>query len=314
MDSIVAGTNRGVRATVRRMRDDDAAAAAQLLRAAYGKPDGETISTVGRVDLPLTASRVRQWRQRSTDSWMAEVAGYGPVGAVFAVVEPDAAWMAGLGVAPGFRGAGVGAALTDHALESLTARGRPVVGMEVAPTSARAAGMYARRGFRPADLTVRLRGVAGNLGGPVDLRGWREIASSDLIDDAQVREASVAARVQTQPYSSASYLLIGPDVTLLCDPDPLIPAANGSLDLRLVVGGDTQSHDVEDFVGAAGRSAALRGLSSVDVDLALADGVVLRRLLSLGMAPIASTIRLVSDLDAYVAWRGRHGPVGRWSF
>lgn len=314
MDSIVTGTNGGVQATVRRMRGDDAEAAARLLRAAYGKPDSGTISTVGSVDLPLTASRVRQWRQCSAGSWVAEVAGYGPVGAVFAVVEPDAAWIAGLGVAPGFRGAGAGAALTDHALDFLAAHGRRVVGMEVAPTSVRAAGMYARRGFRPADLTVRLRGVAGSLGGPVDLRGWREVACSDLIDHAQVREALAVARVRTQPYSPASYLLISPDVTLLCDPDPLIPAANGSLDLRLVVGGDPQSHDVEVCVGAAARSAALRGLSSLDVDLALANGVLLSRLLSLGMAPIASTLRLVSDLDAYVAWRGRHGPIGRWSF
>lgn len=299
---------------MRCMRDADAEAVAQVLRAAYAKPDGGAISTVGRVDVPLSASRVRRWRQRSAHSWLAEVAGYGPVGAVFAVVEPDAAWIAGLGVAPGFRGAGVGAALTDHALEFLAASGRSLTGMEVAPTSVRAAAMYARRGFRPADLTVRLRGVAGTLGAPVDLRGWREVACSDLIDHAQVREASVVARVRTQPYSSASYLLIDPDVTLLCDPDPVIPAANGSLDLRLVAGGDPKRHDVEVVVGAAGRSAARRGLSSVDVDLALADGVVLRRLLSLGMAPIASTIRLVSDLDAYVAWRGRHGPIGRWSF
>lgn len=296
------------------MRDDDAAAAAQLLRAAYGKPDSGAIATAGGPDLPLTASRVRRWRQRSSAAWIAEVAGYGPVGAVFAVVEPEAAWMAGLGVAPDFRGAGVGAALTDHALAFLAASGRPVTGMEAAPTAVGAASLYARRGFRPADVTVRLRGAAAEFEAQVGMAGWREVPCLDLPDRAGGRESMVAARVRTQPYSTASYLLIGPDITLLCDPDPLIPAAGGSLDLRLVIPGGLPGHVVEASVRAAARSASTRGLSSIDVDLALADGALLRRLLRRGLAPVASTIRLVNDLDAYAAWRKRNGPIGRWSF
>lgn len=296
------------------MRGDDAESAAYLLRAAYARPGAGTISTNGGPNLPLTPKRVRRWHQRSAAAWIAEVQGYGPVGAVFAVVEPEAAWMAGLGVAPNVRGAGVGAVLTNHALEFLAASGRPVTGMEVAPTAVGAAGLYARRGFRPADLTVRLRGAAADLTSQVDLRGWRETASPDLSDRAGGLEAMVEARAHSQPYSSASYLLMGANVALLCDPDPLIPAAGGSLDLRLVMARAPQVHEIEALVGAAAGSASLRGLSSLDVDLALADGVLLGRLLSLGLAPIASTIRLVSDLDAYVAWRRRNGPIGRWSF
>lgn len=307
-------SNSDARAVVRRLRDDDAEATAQLLRAAYGTPDSAAISAGDGPNLPLTASRLRRWRQCAAAAWIAAVAGYGPVGAVFTVVEPEAAWMAGLGVAPDFRSAGVGAALTDHALRFLEASGRLVVGMEAAPAAVGAAGLYARRGFRPADVTVRLRGAAAELGARVGLRGWREIPCPDLRDRAAGREPTVAARVRSQPYSSASYLLIGPSVTLLCDPDPLIPAPGGSLDLRLVMAGSPPSHDVEATVRAAASSALARGLSALDVDLALADGVPLRRLLQLGLAPIASTIRLVRDLDAYVAWRGRNGPIGRWSF
>lgn len=296
------------------MRDDDAPAAANLLRAAFGNPDRGAIATAGGPNLPLTASRVRRWCQRSAASWIAEIPAYGPVGAVFAVVEPEAAWMAGLGVGPNFRGAGVGAALTDHALEFLAASGRTVTGMEAASTAVGALGLYAGRGFRPADLTVRLRGGAADIATQVDPRAWRETECRDLNGPDRSGEAKAETRVHAQPYSSAGYFLVGPDVTLLCDPDPLIPAAGGSLDLRLVIASTPHDDEIETLAGAAARSASLRGLASLDVDLALADGVVLRRLLRMGLAPIASTIRLVSDLEAYVDWRSRNGPIGRWSF
>ncbi len=313
-DSIVAALNQNTRARVRRMRDDDAEAAARLLRAAYGTPDAGAIASAVGPDLPLTASRVRRWRQGSAAAWIAEVPGYGPVGAVFAVVEPEAAWFAGLGVAPDFRGAGVGAALTDCAIEFLQAGGRPVTGMEAAPSAVGAVGMYARRGFRPADLTVRLRGAAAKLTGPVQPGTWREVACSDLNDQIPGREPTLAAKINAQPQSSASYVLIGSNVTLLCDPDPLIPAAGGSLDLRLAMVSAPRDQDVDAWVRAAAHSALVRGLSSVDVDLALAGGTLLRRLRSQGLTPIASTLRLVSDLGAYRAWRSRNGPIGRWSF
>ena len=310
----MADSNPDQRAMVRPMRDDDAAAVAHRLRAAYGTPDGGAISTVDGPNLPLTASRIRRWRQRSAAAWIAEVAGYGPAGAVFAVLEPEAAWMAGLGVAPGFRGAGVGAALSDQALEFLAASGRNVTGMEAAATAAGAAGLYARRGFRPADLTVRVRGEASELAATPGLEGWREAPGADLVAHGQGHESEVAARVRAQPLSPASYVLIGPGATLLCDPDPLIPAAGGSLDLRLLMASDWSDRDAGALVGVAAQSAVARGLSALEIDLALADGLLLRRLLRLGLTPIASTIRLVSDLDAYVAWRRRNGPIGRWSF
>lgn len=296
------------------MRDDDAEAAAHLLRAAYGTPDGGAIAAAGAPDLPLTASRVRRWRQNSAAAWIAEVPGFGPVGAVFAVVESEAAWFAGLGVAPNFRGAGVGSALTDRVVDFLAASGRLVSGMEVAPTAMAAAGMYARRGFRPADLTVRLRGAVANLCERVEPNSWREVACSDLNCQTPGRKPALVARVKSQPHSSASYVLIGSNVTLLCDPDPLIPAAGGSLDLRLAVAGVPRNREVDAWIRAAARSASLRSLASLDIDLALADGVVLRRLLRLGLTPIASTIRLVSNLEAYLDWRSRNGPIGRWSF
>jgi ribosomal protein S18 acetylase RimI-like enzyme len=296
------------------MHDDDAEAVAPLLRAAYAKPGGGSISIGDGPMLPLTASRIRRWRQGAAAAWVAEVTGYGPVGAVFAVVEPEAAWMAGLGVAPDFRGAGVGAALTDHALEFLAASRRPLLGMEAAPQAVGAAGLYARRRFRPADITIRLRGAVTELRAAVDLKGWRESAGPDLPDHSYDNKPALAARIQSQPHSSASFVLSGPDVVLLCDPDPLIPGPGGSLDLRLVAVGARALGGAGTWVGAAARSASARGLSSLDVDLSLADGHLLRRLQSLGLTPIASTVRLVNDQEDYVAWRTRNGPVGRWSF
>ncbi|MYD93155.1 MAG: GNAT family N-acetyltransferase, partial [Chloroflexi bacterium] len=223
-NSIVADSNQCAPATIRRMRDDDAEAAARLLRAAYGTPDGGAIAMAGGPDLPLTAGRVRRWRQDSAAAWIAEIPAYGPIGAVFAIVEPEAAWVAGLGVAPHFRGAGVGAALTDHAIKFLKVSGRPVTGMEAVPSAVGAVGMYARRGFRPADLTVRLRGTAARICGPVAPNSWREVACSKLDDQTPGREPALVARFESQPHSSASFVLIGSNVTLLCDPDPLIPA------------------------------------------------------------------------------------------
>ena len=145
-----------------------------------------------------------------------------------------------------------------------------------------AAGMYARRGFRPADLTVRLRGAVANLCERVEPNSWLEVACSDLNGQTPGREPALVARVKSQPNSSASYALIGSNVTLLCDPDPLIPAADGSLDLRLAVAGVPRNREVDSWIRAAAYSASLRSLASLDVDLALADGVLLRRLLRLG--------------------------------
>ena len=296
------------------MRTADAEAVARVLRSAFRQPDAGAIPTAGGLILPLTAQRIRAWRQAAHGAWVAEVGGYGPIGAVFAVVEPEAAWLAGLGVMPEFRGAGVGAALTDHALAFLAGSGRSVMGLEAAPTAVAAAALYARRGFRVADVTVRLRGRAGEIGAQADLSGWREAGCSNLGVEGKGLKPSGAARIQAQPHSRDSYLLIGSDVALLCDPDPLIPAAGGSLALRLVIARTPQPCLIEASVRAAARSALARGLSALEVDLALADGVLLQRLMPLGLKPIASTLRLVNDPDAYAAWLRRNGPIGRWSF
>ena len=296
------------------MRDADAESVARVLRAAFREPDVGAIPAAHGLDLPLTGRRVRTWRQIAAGAWIAEIAGYDPVGAVFAVIEPEAAWLAGLGVVPEFRGTGLGAALAARALTFLAARERPVVGLEAAPTAVGATALYVRRGYRVADVTIRLRGSAAALGAEADLAGWQEALWSDLDVDAAGLDPSAMARVHAQPRSPGSYLLCGPDVVLLCDPDPLVPAAGGSLDLRLVMAKQPQVRVIEAAVRAAARSGSARGLSMLEVDLAMADGVLLRRLMQFGLKPIASTIRLVSDLNAYASWLKRHGPIGRWSF
>ena len=296
------------------MRDADADAVARLLRTAFRHPDAGAVPAGRGPNLPLTGERLRTWRQAAAGAWVAEFAGYGPIGAVFAVVEPEAGWLVGLGVAPEFRGAGVGAALTDRGLAYLVARQRPVVGMEAAPTAVGAAGLYARRGYRVADVTVRLRGPTVALAARAGQDAWREAACDHLDSLSESIAPSFVARVRAQPRSRKSFLLHGPGAVLLCDPDPLLPATGGSLDLRL--SGAQKPHvDIsEAALGAAARSALARGLAALEVDLALADGMLLQRLARLGLTPIASTVRLVNDPDAYAAWRRRNGPIARWSF
>ena len=206
------------------MRDADADAVARLLRSAFRHPDAGAVPAGRGPNLPLTGERLRTWRQAAAGAWVAEVAGYGPIGAVFAVVEPEVGWLAGLGVAPEFRGAGAGAALTDRGLAYLVARQRPLVGMEAAPTAVGAAALYARRGYRVADLTVRLRGPTVALAAQ---GAWREAACDHLDGLSESMALSFAARVRAQPRSQGSFLLHGPGAVLLCDPNPLLPAIGG---------------------------------------------------------------------------------------
>lgn len=296
------------------MRDADADAVAQVLHGAFRQPDAGAIPTGRGLDLPLTGGRVRSWRRASAGAWVAQVAGYGLVGTVFAVVEPEAAWLAGLGVMPAFRGAGVAAALIDRALAFLADRERLVMGMETAPTAVGAAALYARRGFRIADLTVRVRAASAPLAAQPATGAWRQTAATNLSCASQGLTLSAAAGIRALPRSPQSYLLHGPEVVLLCDPDPLVPVAGGALDLRLVMTRASQLRVIEACVRAAARSALARRLSALEVDLALADGRLSQRLARLGFTPVASTIRLVNNPHAYAAWRRRNGPVGRWSF
>lgn len=296
------------------MRDSDAESVARVLRAAFRRPGAGSVSSSPGPDLPLTAERVLAWRRSAAGAWVAEVSGFGPVGAAFAVVEPHAAWLAGLGVLPEFRGAGLGAVLTDHALTFLSSRERRVIGMEATPAAVGAAALYTRRGFRVADTTVRLRGSTPSLIARADPGTWREATGDDLDRVPGNPAPSFAARVRAQPRSRESFLLYDPHVVLLCDPDPLIPAAAGSLDVRLVMPTTLQPANVGNAVQAAARSAATRGLGAVEIDLALADGLVFQQLTRLALTPIASTVRLVDDRDAYADWIDRNGPVGRWSF
>ena len=127
-----------------------------------------------------------------------------------------------------------------------------------------------------------LRGKAAELGAAVDPMVWRESACPDVKDPARGLDPMVAARVHAQPHSAQSYLLeLRPDRTL-CDPDPLISAAGGSLDLRLVMSSAPHGHEVVTSLAAAAASANARGLTAIEMDLALADGDLLRSLAALG--------------------------------
>ena len=134
----------------RRMRSEDVDSVAHVLTQAFAPPPGAN----PREPRTLVSNHlVDRWHAQCAGSWVVDAPGFGPVGAVFAVVEPDVGWIGGLGVHPAYRGLGVGRALTTAALVFLEAAGCAMVGLEASPTDGVALGAYARRGLRPVDVT-----------------------------------------------------------------------------------------------------------------------------------------------------------------
>ena len=170
-----AGTGAsGAAPAVRRMRPDDVDAVAHLLTRAFAP------AATGGITAPrslITNRAVARWLAQCAGAWVVDAPGFGPVGAAFAVVEPDVGWVGGLGVHPAYRGVGVGRALTTAALGFLDDSGCAVVGLEASPNDGAVLGAYARRGLRPVDVTLRLRAGAAAL---ADL-GRRRRPSTDTV-------------------------------------------------------------------------------------------------------------------------------------
>ena len=225
-----------------------------MLTQAFAPPPGANPSGLRVLISNHLAAR---WQAQCAGAWVVDAPGFGPVGAAFAVVEPEVGWIGGLGVHPAYRGLGVGRALTTAALEFLEDSGGALVGLEASPSDGAVLGAYARRGLRPVDVTLRLRadaaaltasGVAAELqlrplcgsgGSPTASTFPDEVLRSDSSGAADDRVARQSAAV---PLSDAAFMAVGPGACLVCDPEA-IPVGD-ILEVRV------------GFMGRDGHSAA----------------------------------------------------------
>ena len=313
-ESAVSGSGAGAGASgaapaVRRMRPDDVDAVAHLLTRAFAP--AATGSITGPRSL-ITNRAVARWLAQCAGAWVVDAPGFGPVGAAFAVVEPDVGWVGGLGVHPAYRGVGVGRALTTAALGFLDDSGCAVVGLEASPNDGAVLGAYARRGLRPVDVTLRLRAGAAALatsGAAAELQ-LKPLQGPLGSHGRQAGEDRVALLAAAVPISDAAFMAIGPGVCVVCDPEA--GPAGAALEVRLgLLGRD--GNLIAAACRALGRISLAHGLRYVELDLPLGSGDGLPAIFQLGFQTVASTLRLARPADAYRRESSSLLELGRWS-
>ena len=307
------------------MRVDDGPAVARVLRAAYAAPTVQAEGAPGGPRVPITEPLVERWRSHCARSWVALAPPLGPVGAVFAVAEPEVGWIAGLGVDPGFRRLGLGAALTEAALAFLRERRCPMLGLEVWPHSTDVLVMYARRGFVPVDSTVRLRMPSFELEASGGSGEWQRIA---LLGDWPADVAgwppplppaeAVAGCIVATPLSGTAFALdgapCGVPAVLVCEPEPTAPPQGGSLEIRRAwIDVSSSEQALEEAVAAAAVAARASSLRHLEIDLPLGDGRAVGALCRLGFTAVATVLRLSDRPDRYSTGGGNLVVAGRWS-
>ncbi len=312
-----SGSSDGASApAARRMRSEDVDSVAHVLTQAFAPPPGA--NPLG--PRTLTSNHlVDRWHAQCAGAWVVDAPGFGPVGAVFAVVEPEVGWIAGLGVHPAYRGVGVGRALTTAALGFLENAGCAMVGLEASPNDAVALGAYARRGLRPVDVTLRLRASAAALatsGMPAEL----EVRSLDPQTGSSEPATDGSGGSETRPYTSgragavplsdAAFMAVGPGASVVCDPEA-VPAGE-VLEARLGSLG-RNGHSVAAACRGLGRLAVAGQLRYVELDLAVGSGVGLAEVARLGFQTVASTVRLARPAAAYRQAADDGLELGRWS-
>ena len=326
-----AATDSGASApAVRRMRSEDADSVAHVLTQAFAPPPG---ASPAGLRVLISNHMADRWQAQCAGAWVVDAPGFGPVGAGFAVVEPDVGWIGGLGVHPAYRGLGVGRALTTTALEFLDDSGCALVGLEASPNDAVALGAYARRGLRPVDVTLRLRASAAALaasGAAAELE-IRSVPEARVLDNLKLggsrtaptpaRDASesasresgehrLALRAAAIPLSDAAFMAVGPGACLVCDPEA-IPVGE-VLETRIGNMG-RDGHSVAAACRGLGRLAAARQLRYVELDLPVGSGAALPTMSRLGFHTVTSTVRLARPADAYRQASDDGLELGRWS-
>ncbi len=337
-ESAASESGRAARASgpepaVRRMRPDDADAVAHALTMAFAP--ATSASPPG--PRPLITNRLAaRWQARCAGAWVVDAPGFGPVGAAFAVVEPGAGWIGGLGVHPAYRGVGVGRALTTAALGFLDNSGCGVVGLEASPNDGAVLGAYARRGLRPVDVTLRLRADAAALatsGSAAELQvrplpdpmgsdgpqaggsGSSRTAPTSSVaamgsDCRRAGEDQVARRAAAVPMSDATFMAFGPGMCVVCDPEAR--PAGTALEVRVgFLGRDGCS--IASACRALGRVALAHGLRYVELDLPVGTGAALPALFQLGFQTVVSTLRLARPANAFRRESCGVLELGRWS-
>jgi GNAT superfamily N-acetyltransferase len=117
-------------------------------------------------DMPTVQAREARWTGEPLDgAWVAELEGR-VVGVVQVGPDPQAAdgttgRLRGLYVDPAAQGAGLGAALHDHADAQLRAAGFATATLEVFTANGHARGFYERRGWAPDGDAAEWAGVPG---------------------------------------------------------------------------------------------------------------------------------------------------------
>ena len=312
-----ADTGAGAGApAVRRMRPDDADAVAQVLTRAFAPPPG---AKPAGLRVLISNHMAARWQAQCAGAWVVDAPGFGPVGAAFAVVEPDVGWIGGLGVHPAYRGLGVGRALTTAALEFLDDSGCALVGLEASASDGAVLGAYARRGLRPVDVTLRLRadaaalatsGVASELQvRPLNPRIGSSEPTTDGSGGSETRPYT-SRRAAVVPLSDAAFMAAGPGTCLVCDPEA-VPVGE-VLEARLGFMG-RDGHPVAAACRALGRMAVARKLRYVELDLPVGSGAALPAMSQLGFETVVSTVRLARPASAYGGGTEDGLDVGRWS-
>lgn len=313
MDS--GSSDRASAPVARRMRSEDADSVAHVLTQAFAPPPGA--NPLGPRTL-VSNHLAARWQEQCAGAWVVDAPGFGPMGAGFAVVEPNVGWIGGLGVHPAYRGLGVGRALTTAALEFLDDAGCAMVGLEASPNDGVALGAYARQGLRPVDVTLRLRASAAALaesGMAAELQvrpSHAPIGSNDpTIDGSGGSETRpYTAQRAAVPLSDAAFMAVGPGACLVCDPEAA--PVGEVLEARTGYMG-RDGHSVAAACRGLGRLAAARKLRYVELDLAVGSGAALSGVLRLGFEAVASTVRLARPASAYRLATGDGLEAGRWS-
>ena len=286
------------------MRSRDLSGVAQLLTAAF--TPSTSIGSYRRQP-PITDGLVARWQAQCAGAWVVDATGFGPIGAAFAVVEPDAGWLAGIGVHPAYQRIGVGRTLIDTALAFLDEYGCAVIGSEVSPSHGDVLGAYARRGLRPVDVTLRLRSNAAHLamlGVPAPLH----TAPLDSAGSAST-EQDVMAKCAL-PLSGNAFMAAGPGVNVVCDPDTGLTGT--ALDIRTGFVDPDPASITAAFCGLAGIAVS-RGLRHVEVDLAVGMGTALAILCEIGFQTVATAVRMARPEGSYQLRAGDRLRLGRWS-